>query len=58
MNFSRWPAYDFEEQGYIFEDIRKQIHKDEMPLDSYRIMHAGARLSEADTKILLNWARP
>ena len=47
-----------EEQQYIFADIREQILKDEMPLKSYRIMHVGARLSEADKEILLNWARP
>ena len=58
LNFSRWPAHDFEEQRYIFKDIRKQILENKMPLKSYRIMHAGARLSQADKEILLNWARP
>ena len=58
MNLSRWPTYDLEEQAYIFKDIREQIVEDEMPLESYRIMHAGARLTEADKQILLKWARP
>ena len=58
MNLSRWPTYDLHEQEYIFEDIREEILEDEMPLKSYRIMHAGARLTEADKEILLEWARP
>ena len=58
MNLSRWPAHDRREERHIFKEIREQIIKDEMPLKSYRIMHAGARLSDADKEILMNWARP
>jgi len=56
LNFSRWPKFDFRKQDDIFEDIRKQIGKDRMPLRSYRILHAEARLGDQDRRTLLRWA--
>ena len=55
LNFSEWPAYDFEAQDLALSDIREQITKGEMPLPSYLILHPGARLSEADRAALLDW---
>jgi len=57
LNFSDWPAFDFELQELAFRDIEKQIEKGEMPLRSYLILHPDARLSEADRQLLLRWAR-
>ena len=57
LNFSEWPAFDFEELGEAGKDIRKQIEKGKMPLRSYLWLHPQARLSEADREILLDWAR-
>jgi hypothetical protein len=56
LNFSEWPAYDFEAQDLAFEDIRKQVSRGKMPLRSYRLMHPGARLTEAERKAILRWA--
>ena len=57
LNFSQWPMFDFVEQGMALEDIEEQIHKGEMPLKNYLILHPEARLSEQDRATLLDWAR-
>jgi hypothetical protein len=33
----------------------KQIQSDEMPLDSYTIIHKNARLTKESKAVLLNW---
>jgi hypothetical protein len=57
LNFSEWPAFDFELQEHALEDIYEQLTKGEMPPWSYTVIHADARLSEADRQVLLRWAR-
>jgi hypothetical protein len=57
LNFSDWPVFDFEAQDHALADIAKQIDRGRMPLPIYRAMHPGARLSEADRRRLLDWAR-
>lgn len=57
LNFSEWPEYDFELQEQAMEDIDKQISERKMPLRSYLILHPGARLSDSDRKVLIDWAR-
>jgi hypothetical protein len=57
LNFSEWPRFDLELSGMALRDIEKQISEEKMPLRSYTIVHAGARLSDADRETLLNWAR-
>lgn len=56
LNFSDWPAFDFEAQDLALSDVREQITKGEMPLPSYLILHRDARLSEDDRAVLLEWA--
>lgn len=57
LNFSDWPAYDFEKQDDLFKHIAKQVERKKMPLPIYLPMHPGARLSEEDRRILVDWAR-
>jgi len=56
LNFSQWPRLDWELQKLAYQDIHEQITKGEMPLQSYVLMHSSARLTDADRKILLDWA--
>ncbi len=56
LNFSEWPAFDFEAQDHAMVEIGKQIRGRKMPLPIYLIMHPDARLSEADRQRLLEWA--
>jgi hypothetical protein len=39
------------------EDIEEQISERKMPLRSYLILHPDARLTDAERKVLLDWAK-
>lgn len=56
LDFSDWPAFDFEAQRLALKDVCEQIRKGEMPLWSYTLAHAEARLTAADRSLLLDWA--
>lgn len=57
LNFSEWPRFDHELAGMALHDIDTQVTREKMPLPSYTIMHAGARLSEVERQTLVRWAR-
>jgi len=57
LNFSEWPRFDPELAGMALRDIETQVTKEKMPLPSYTILHPGARLSDAERRTLINWAR-
>jgi hypothetical protein len=57
LNFSEWPRFDPELAGMALRDIEMQIAQEKMPLPSYTIMHAGARLNEVERNTLISWAR-
>jgi hypothetical protein len=56
LNFSEWPALDFELQDLEFEEIHDQIQKSRMPPADYVLMHPRARLTLNDRHVLLEWA--
>ena len=56
MNFSQWADYDKDKQSRRLRDICEQVTDGEMPLSSYTPLHAGSKLSDADVKILCDWA--
>lgn len=56
LNFSDWPSFDFDLQELAYRDIAEQVSAGKMPPRSYRLLHSGARLSEADRERLLRWA--
>ena len=55
MNFSTWNSYTDEKKLKYLEKIPKAI-KSKMPMESYLIMHAEAKLSDADKKAISEWA--
>ena len=57
LNFSEWPRFDPELVGMALRDIEMQVAQKKMPLPSYTIMHAGARLSDEERETLVSWAR-
>jgi hypothetical protein len=57
LNFSEWPAFDFEEQDDHMSRIAKQVDRRKMPLPIYLLVHGEARLSPEQRRILLAWAR-
>ena len=57
MNFTEWPAFDFEEQEHLLGEIVKQVDRGKMPLPIYLVMHGDAMLHADDRRRLLAWAR-
>ena len=55
MNFSTWGSYSDEKKLKYLEKIPKAIES-KMPMPSYLIMHAEAKLSDADKKAISDWA--
>ena len=57
LDLSRWPQYTFQQREEILADIATVVKNGEMPLRQYTLVHRQARLSEADTDMVYNWAR-
>jgi hypothetical protein len=55
MNFSDWPGNDPMRAAKRLEDMSEKIGYDEMPPEKYRLIHAGARLTETQRKELTDW---
>jgi hypothetical protein len=56
MNFSEWGKLPVSKQENRLAKICDEITDNEMPLPKYLILHPDKKLSEADKKVLCNWA--
>lgn len=57
LNFDEFNNYSKRRKKAKIKSIISQIEKDEMPLNSYRMMHGNARLSADEKKELLDFFR-
>ena len=57
LNFSEWPALDFELQEHAMHDIVEQVGEGNMPLRSYLLLHRDAKLGPEDRETLVRWAK-
>ena len=55
LNFSTWNSYADEKKLKYLQKLPKAI-KSKMPLASYLIIHKEAKLSDADKKVISDWA--
>lgn len=55
LNFDELPEYGKRRLRSKFREIVKQIEQDKMPLNSYLWLHADARLSASDKKVLIQY---
>ncbi|NLR77942.1 heme-binding domain-containing protein [Chitinophaga eiseniae] len=55
LNFSEYGSYSAKRQLNKLKRIREQIATNQMPLRSYTWMHAGARLSNLQKKMIIHW---
>ena len=53
LNFSTFATYDKKRQVKKLNEAAEQLEKNEMPLDSYVILHSEAKLSASDKKIMI-----
>jgi hypothetical protein len=56
LSFSEWGTYTPRRAARKLGEICERVRAGEMPLKSYLILHPSARLSEADRKLLCDWA--
>jgi Haem-binding domain len=55
INFDEFATYSPRRQYRKFEEISKEIEEDEMPLNSYTIIHEDAKLTKEQKDILSAW---
>ena len=46
---------DAEPQQFLLGEMKQQLEAGNMPLDSYLLLHLGARLNDAERELLLTW---
>lgn len=55
LNFSEFAAYTAKRQRKKFEEIKKQVEENEMPLKSYTIIHKNAVLTADQKAAIKKW---
>jgi hypothetical protein len=55
LNFTEWPAMDFEAQLHDLDEMKEEIEEEEMPLPSYLLVHRSSRLSQQERSMLIAW---
>jgi hypothetical protein len=56
LNFSEFGTYTEKRAKHKFDEMVDEVSEGEMPLKSYTIMHAEARLTPEQSKALTDWA--
>ncbi len=56
LNFSEFASYRLRKQYHKLEEVIDEVKKGDMPLQSYTLIHADARLTAEDRNALTNWA--
>jgi len=56
FNFSEFAAYSTKRQKKKLEEVADEVKGGEMPLTSYTLIHQDAKLSDADKKLVIDWA--
>lgn len=55
LNFSEWGEYERRDAREYLEGICLTARSGAMPLDSYTLVHRGARLAPGDVRALCDW---
>ena len=57
LNFSEWGMRAPEKNNEMLGEICKEVTEKEMPGTMYPLMHAGAKLSDADIQTICRWTQ-
>ncbi len=57
LNFSDWAKYDAKRADHKLEEVIEMVEQREMPLPSYLPLHAHAKLSDDDVRVVVEWAK-
>jgi hypothetical protein len=55
LNFSEWGTFSEKRKAKKIEEVVEEVEEGEMPLPPYLITHSDAKLSETQTKELIDW---
>lgn len=56
LNFSEYATYNEKRSKRKFEEIADEVKEGGMPLSSYTMMHGNAKLTEEQSKLVIDWA--
>jgi hypothetical protein len=57
LNLSLWSDYNADKRAHKLEEFYEEVEEGEMPLTSYTLAHADARLSDEDKALLIDWVK-
>ena len=57
LNFNEFSAYAIPRQYHKLEEVVEQVKEGEMPIWSYTLIHADAKLTDEEKQTLINWAQ-
>ena len=57
LNFSTWGAVTPWRQARTLEEVAELVQEGEMPVGSYTWMHPGARPTDAQRQVIVEWAQ-
>ena len=57
LNFDAWGTYSLRRKNHKLKEIKEQLEKKEMPLESYLWIHKDAALTTDQVKTIIDWAR-
>ncbi len=56
LNFNEFASYRIGKQYRKLETVMNEIEEDEMPIESYTLIHGDAKLSASQKKLVTDWA--
>jgi hypothetical protein len=56
VNFSEWGKYKPGKLQSVLDNIYDEVYHRSMPLKKYSLIHAEARLTDAEVKMICDWA--
>jgi hypothetical protein len=56
LSMSDWGTYETRRKTRKLDEIREQVESGSMPIKSYLLLHPNAKLSDADRRLLIDWA--
>lgn len=57
LNFSNWVGNSTKRKDHKMEECIEMVEEKEMPLESYTLVHQQAKLSDAQIKEVIDWAK-
>jgi len=57
FNVSKWDTYKIKKKDHKLDELIEMVEEKEMPLNSYTWTHSEAKLTDAQIKAVIDWAK-